>query len=119
MKTFEEAWAEYEAKGYRYGEDALGQVRFGFKIAHEALSEALADAEARGYERGKAEGAAPLETLMAHHVNETVFCFAYEGYGDPVSVWNQESGSSGEGPSVSDAARDLCAKLGLEVKPHG
>lgn len=31
-KTFEEAWAEMEAQGYRYGEDALQGVRFGWNI---------------------------------------------------------------------------------------
>lgn len=32
-KTFEEAWAEMEAQGYQYGEDALEQVRFGWNLA--------------------------------------------------------------------------------------
>ncbi len=32
MKTFEEAWAEKEKEGFRYGEDALEQVRFGWEI---------------------------------------------------------------------------------------
>lgn len=32
MKTFEQAWAEKEAQGYQYGEDALEGVRFGWQI---------------------------------------------------------------------------------------
>jgi hypothetical protein len=35
--TFEQAWATYVAKGYRYGPDALEQVRFGWEIAVENL----------------------------------------------------------------------------------
>lgn len=31
-KTFEEAWAEKEAEGYEYGEDALEHVRFGWDL---------------------------------------------------------------------------------------
>jgi hypothetical protein len=33
--TFEQAWATYEARGFRYGSDALEQVRLGWRIAHE------------------------------------------------------------------------------------
>jgi hypothetical protein len=43
MKTFEQAWAEKEAEGYQYGEDALEQVRFGWEIAQKALKEARQD----------------------------------------------------------------------------
>jgi hypothetical protein len=32
-ETFDQAWAEFEAAGFRYGRDALEQVRFGFEIA--------------------------------------------------------------------------------------
>jgi uncharacterized membrane protein YjgN (DUF898 family) len=32
-ETFEEAWARMERKGYRYGKDALEQVRFGWRLA--------------------------------------------------------------------------------------
>jgi len=32
MKTFEEAWAEMEARGYQYGADALENVRFGWNL---------------------------------------------------------------------------------------
>lgn len=32
-QTFEEAWAEFEAAGFQYGEDALDNVRLGFEIA--------------------------------------------------------------------------------------
>jgi hypothetical protein len=35
--TFEQAWKTYEAKGYRYGADALEQVRFGWEIAQQFL----------------------------------------------------------------------------------
>jgi hypothetical protein len=31
--TFEEAWAKQAAAGYRYGEFALREVHFGWKIA--------------------------------------------------------------------------------------
>lgn len=31
--TFEQAWAEKEAQGYNYGEDALENVRLGFYMA--------------------------------------------------------------------------------------
>ena len=39
MKTFEEAWAEMEAKGYRYGADALEHVRFGWELRESAERE--------------------------------------------------------------------------------
>ena len=32
-RTFEQAWAEKEAEGYQYGEDALEQVKFGWELA--------------------------------------------------------------------------------------
>lgn len=32
-ETFDQAWAKFEAKGYRYGRDALENVRFGWDIA--------------------------------------------------------------------------------------
>jgi hypothetical protein len=32
-RTFKECWADYEKRGYQYGEDALTGVRFGWKIA--------------------------------------------------------------------------------------
>jgi transcriptional regulator with XRE-family HTH domain len=32
-QTFEQAWGEFEAKGYCYGKDALENVRFGWEIA--------------------------------------------------------------------------------------
>jgi hypothetical protein len=35
MRTFEQVWAEKEAAGYRYGEDALEQVRFGWRLHEE------------------------------------------------------------------------------------
>lgn len=33
VRDFTTAWAEFEQAGYRYGQDALEQVEFGFKIA--------------------------------------------------------------------------------------
>lgn len=36
--TFEQAWAEYEKRGYHYGGDALENVRFGWKIAVDILA---------------------------------------------------------------------------------
>jgi hypothetical protein len=65
---------------------------------------------------GKAPKLDPLETLLAHHNNGTVFCFEYEGYGAPVSLWPMDSSASGEGPTVVEAARDLCAKLDIPVE---
>lgn len=38
-KTFEQAWAEKEAEGYQYGEDALQGVHFGWEIAMKAVAE--------------------------------------------------------------------------------
>ena len=39
MKTFKEAWAEKEAQGYQYGEDALCGVNFGWEIALTAMAQ--------------------------------------------------------------------------------
>ncbi len=39
MKTFDEVWAEKEREGYRYGDDALEQVRFGWELAQHARGE--------------------------------------------------------------------------------
>lgn len=36
--TFEQAWQTYKAKGYKYGRDALEQVKFGWEIAQEFAS---------------------------------------------------------------------------------
>jgi hypothetical protein len=36
--TFDEAWAEYEKRGYQYGHEALENVKFGWSIAKEAMS---------------------------------------------------------------------------------
>ncbi len=36
LPAFEDEWAKYEAKGFRYGREALENVRFGYKIAVEA-----------------------------------------------------------------------------------
>jgi len=41
--TFEEAWAEYEKRGYQYGHDALENVKFGWCIAKEAMSQPTRD----------------------------------------------------------------------------
>lgn len=38
-KTFAQVWAEKEAEGYQYGEDALEQVRFGWDIAASHVEE--------------------------------------------------------------------------------
>lgn len=54
-RSFEEAWAEKEADGYRYGTDALEQVRFGWEIAFEHLTRTNpldAQANAAGFESG-------------------------------------------------------------------
>jgi hypothetical protein len=45
-KTFQQAWSDMEAKGYRYGEDALEQVRFGWNLAYggdDSLVETMED----------------------------------------------------------------------------
>lgn len=39
VPSFEELWAVKEKEGYRYGRDALEQVRFGYDIAVAALGE--------------------------------------------------------------------------------
>ena len=44
-ETFEHAWSRYEARGYRYGGDALENVRFGFEIGREGSARALTDDE--------------------------------------------------------------------------
>jgi Lar family restriction alleviation protein len=38
LPPFEQAWARYTEKGYRYGRDALENVAFGYRIAREELS---------------------------------------------------------------------------------
>ena len=42
-ETFEHAWSRYEARGYRYGGDALENVRFGFEIGREGSALTLTD----------------------------------------------------------------------------
>jgi len=37
LPPFKEAWGRYEAEGYQYGRDALGNVEFGYRIANEEL----------------------------------------------------------------------------------
>lgn len=39
LRTFEQAWADKEAQGFNYGQDALENVRFGWKIAMEELQQ--------------------------------------------------------------------------------
>ena len=60
MKTFKEAWAEKEAQGYQYGEDALCGVNFGWEIALTAMAQdeeaALAAAVVEAAEHCTAEG---------------------------------------------------------------
>lgn len=40
LKTFDEAWAEMTRQGHDYGDDALEQVRFGWRLAMMAMLEA-------------------------------------------------------------------------------
>lgn len=40
LPDFAVAWKRYEDQGYRYGRDALEQVRFGYRIAQEELQRA-------------------------------------------------------------------------------
>ncbi len=40
-RSFDEVWAEKEQQGYRYGQDALEQVRFGWGIAQEIVLRAI------------------------------------------------------------------------------
>jgi len=47
--TFEQAWAAKEREGYRYGRDALEQVRFGWELRGEVSSPASAVAEPVAY----------------------------------------------------------------------
>lgn len=37
LPTFDEVWGKKEAEGYQYGHDALTQVKFGYRLACEAL----------------------------------------------------------------------------------
>lgn len=41
LPTFEQAWSRYEEKGYKYGPDALEQVRLGYRMAGEELALAV------------------------------------------------------------------------------
>ena len=38
MSAFEDAWAKKEAEGYRYGRDALENVRFGYEMAQTEMT---------------------------------------------------------------------------------
>jgi len=38
-KSFEDVWEQKEKDGFRYGADALEQVRFGWRLAEEELTE--------------------------------------------------------------------------------
>jgi len=40
LPPLEEAWRRYYDKGYRYGNDAMEQVRLGYRIAREELERA-------------------------------------------------------------------------------
>lgn len=42
LPPLEEAWRRYYDKGYRYGNDAMEQVRLGYRIACEELARAQA-----------------------------------------------------------------------------
>lgn len=48
LPAFEIEWKNLEAKGYRYGQDALEHVRFGYGIARAALQGATAPTKAEG-----------------------------------------------------------------------
>ena len=39
VPTFESLWAEKEKQGYRYGHDAIKQVRFGYEILKAAIAD--------------------------------------------------------------------------------
>ncbi len=53
-KTFEEVWAEKEAEGYQYGEDALEQVRLGWELRQKEVDELKGSLEAsRGEDRSR------------------------------------------------------------------
>lgn len=55
-----------------------------------------------------------LEVLMARNTNETVFCFSYDGYGEPVRVWFRDDATKmGAGETLPAAALALAVKLGL------
>ena len=53
--TFEAEWGKYQERGYQYGEDALENVRFGFKIAADAYSTKLIEAQMRINELERAQ----------------------------------------------------------------
>jgi hypothetical protein len=41
MKTFEQTWQQKEADGFRYGDDALEQVRLGWDLRENNVQELL------------------------------------------------------------------------------
>lgn len=105
---------------------AMGSTR-PFDDIRAVAAEYIADAEQRGYERGKAEGAAPWEALaewesanVFHEVHwDSGRCFAVDDDADGISCEVAAVEFPAGELDHSAHARDLCAKLGLEVKPHG
>jgi hypothetical protein len=94
----------------------------------EVIARALARAEAYGRESAeRAVEGDPWEVLLKHSRdcdeeragNGPTFCFTHEGdeFPEPASVWVLDSDVSGEGATATEAARDLCTKLGLPVAP--
>jgi hypothetical protein len=102
-KTFEEVWAEKEKEGYRYGESALEQVRFGWDLACGFRSLSPTPAEpARSYEDGVRDG---LE-------------MAADALADPRMVGFSSRAGSREVAKVVDAEL-IAAIRALKAVPRG
>lgn len=68
---FEDAWREMEAKGYRYGADALEQVRLGYELG---LSKA---GIGRTVQRFHEKMRAPIATTKADDSARLAFCVRF------------------------------------------
>lgn len=65
LPPFEQAWARKEQEGYRYGNDAIEQVRFGYKIA---------EAELAALESILPLSAAPSQDIVANIMRDVCEC---------------------------------------------
>lgn len=79
-------------------------------LAVDALTEALAQTEAAALERGRREGSEPFE-LLAGSLLEVSMLSARNGHGH--RIYNKHGPEQGEGATWTEAARNLCVRLGL------
>jgi hypothetical protein len=84
----------------------------------------MTDAKVSGYEapsnpdQREHSDPEPVTRLMANSANETVFCFQYPGYGEPVLVWRQKQAEpTGEGVTLAAATLDLLTKIDQVNQP--